>query len=87
MTKRWVKTRIEEHNICKKSISGQVLNETARFYLSTCVIDVRPRVGTEEPRLFESRGAALAQGYLKSLLGQSGTWAAPDSKLKHSTVL
>jgi hypothetical protein len=55
LMERWINTCIEEYNICKNSISEQVLNETARFYLLIYVIDVAPRIDSEEPHLFESR--------------------------------
>jgi hypothetical protein len=58
LMERWINTCIEEHGICKKSISGEVLKESDGFPLPTHVIDVGPRDGSVEPRLLESNGSS-----------------------------
>ncbi|KAF2197812.1 HET-domain-containing protein [Delitschia confertaspora ATCC 74209] len=52
---RWIRSCIAEHELCRKTLAGSVIDESAPPILPTRIIDVGPPGGHTGPRLIETQ--------------------------------
>lgn len=71
LIKGWMSTCVHNHEHCRQTLSGTIIDDMNAPKLPTRIVDVGPSDGTEAPRLVESQGAS---GFYAAL---SHCWGPP----------
>lgn len=65
LIRRWIGTCIEDHEMCRETLAGVIIDETSAPILPTRIIDVGPPDGSINPRLVETQNKT--SGFYASL--------------------
>ncbi|KAF2493969.1 HET-domain-containing protein, partial [Lophium mytilinum] len=71
--RRWIRTCVQNHEVCRETLSGALVDETAPPVLPTRILEIGPD-DSRDPRLIETHGST---GYYAAL---SHCWGPPHKR-------